>query len=131
MLLCPLLGAHAQFERTPLHSAAASGDANAIKSLVKDGASLEARSGAPKWTPLYLAVEEGHTEAARALMEAGASLEAQDDGKWRPLHVAAHRLLEVLVVNLKALNQIPKQPQKIAKGGFMLRGNLVRLHFIG
>ena len=38
-----------------------------------------------------MAVEEGHTEAATALIEAGAWLEAQDDGKWRPLHVAAHQ----------------------------------------
>ena len=90
VLLGALLGAKAQFERTPLHDAAASGDANAIKSLVEAGASLEAQSGG-KWTPLFLAVEEGHTEAAKVLVEAGASLEAQDDGKWRPLHVAAHQ----------------------------------------
>ena len=77
-------------ERTPLHAAAVSGDAKAVKVLVDAGAALEAQDHR-KRRPLHWAAYKGHTEATTVLCEAGASLEAADDYKKTPLHLAAEQ----------------------------------------
>ena len=83
-------------ERTPLHTAAVSGDAKAVKALTTSCkpttycAPLEAEDHR-KRRPLHWAAYKGHAEATSALCKAGASLEAADDYKKTPLHLAAEQ----------------------------------------
>ena len=72
---------------TPLHVAAAIGNAEAIAALTAAGAKLEARAEGGL-TPLHVAVLSGNAEAIEALLRAGPDLEAQCE-KGTALHVAA------------------------------------------
>jgi ankyrin repeat protein len=57
---------------TPLHSAAWHGNVDAIRVLVKHGASLDARDSTHSATPLGWATYAGRTEAAKLLASLGA-----------------------------------------------------------
>lgn len=91
---------------TPLMRAAAAGDVAAVRSLIDDGAEIDARvkphpSGRvfmafisfmqelpdrnPGWTALTFAVSGGHVEAARVLLERGADPNVETDSGLRPL----------------------------------------------
>ena len=75
---------------TPLHVAAAIGNAEAIAALTAAGADLEARGGEGGFTPLHAAMSTGNAETIEALTAAGAKLEARaKDSGMTPLHTAA------------------------------------------
>jgi ankyrin repeat protein len=76
---------------TPLHRAAESGNAAAVKRLLAAGADAEARGGEDGATPLHLACAQGHLEAVLALAEAPrrADVGARDGEGELPLGVAA------------------------------------------
>lgn len=64
--------------QTPLHIAAAAGDTQAIRSLLEDGAFVDAVGSSTPYpthrshTPLHYAVEGGHVDAVNILLEFGA-----------------------------------------------------------
>ncbi|MGW9157234.1 ankyrin repeat domain-containing protein [Microbacterium sp. NPDC055665] len=61
-----------------LLDAATTGDADAVRAALGDGADLEAR-GDGGMTALVAATKANHVDAARALIEAGADVNAKDD----------------------------------------------------
>ena len=73
---------------TPLHWAARSGEAKAVRSLLEEGA--DAR-GETNWsaTPLHMAAAGGHVETAELLVGAGAEVDAKTDNATTPLHEAS------------------------------------------
>ncbi|MFO8007619.1 MAG: ankyrin repeat domain-containing protein [Candidatus Brocadiia bacterium] len=74
------------FGDTPLHWAAARGQADAVRLLVEEGANPRAgRYG----TPLHWAAAMGRLEATRLLLRAGASANENDSLLATPLHCAA------------------------------------------
>ena len=73
---------------TPLHVAAAIGNAEAIAALTAAGAKLEARAKDGR-TPLHTAAEGENADAIAALAAAGAKLEARYGDGTTPLHLAA------------------------------------------
>jgi ankyrin repeat protein len=64
--------------RTPLHYAAAGGDAELVGYLTSKGAKLEVQDAHLK-TPLHLAAMSDNREAVAALLKSGAALETRDD----------------------------------------------------
>jgi hypothetical protein len=83
-----------------LISAAGTGDAKRVRTLVKEGASIEARdaSGA---TALLVATHENRLDVARALIEAGADVNAKDKINDSPyLYAGARGHLEILKLTL-------------------------------
>ena len=70
---------------TPLHVAAATGNAEAIAALADAGANLEAREE-NGITPLYMAAAFGNAEVIATL--AAAALEARGENGFTPLHAA-------------------------------------------
>jgi ankyrin repeat protein len=73
----------------PVASAARSGDREAVKSLLKDGADVNAPEG-DGMTALHWAAERGDAELAATLIYAGANTGAQTRiGLYTPLHIAA------------------------------------------
>ena len=69
----------------PLHSAAESGQTEAVQALLDFGADLEARSYYGGKTPLHLAAQSGHLEVVQALFTNGANLDALDKDNKTPL----------------------------------------------
>ena len=63
---------------TPLHYAAALGNADLVSFLIDKGAKLELQ-GAERKTPLHLASMNDRRDAAAALLKRGAAIEARDD----------------------------------------------------
>ena len=82
---------------TPLHFAAARGQAAEVRRLLDGGAAVDARS-AEERTPLYEAAKRGRLECVRLLVERGASIAAQEGTfGFTPLHVASeHKHIEVV-----------------------------------
>lgn len=72
---------------SPLHYAAWAGSAEAVRALVKAGASLEIRDE-HGFTPMHMAAYRS-AEAVRALADAGADLEARAEDGETPMHLAA------------------------------------------
>jgi ankyrin repeat protein len=64
------------------------GDVQEVRSLIEEGADVNARDE-DDFTPLHVAAEYGHTDVAALLIEWGADVNAQDDMGWTPLHKAA------------------------------------------
>ena len=62
---------------TPLHSAATSGDRQAVRTLLDGGADPNACDDRG-CTPLHFALKEKHLQVARMLIAAGASLDTAD-----------------------------------------------------
>ncbi len=74
---------------TPLHFAAARGQAPEVRRLLDGRAAADARSAEGR-TPLYEAAKRGRLESVRLLVERGASIAAQEKtAGFTPLHVAA------------------------------------------
>src|SRR4249919_1973402 len=64
---------------TPLHAAAQSGDVDAVRRLLADGADPNAREAGDNTTPLHWAAAAKHVEAVRALLDAGADVHGLGD----------------------------------------------------
>ena len=64
---------------TPLHTAAQSGDVDAVRRLLADGADPNAREAGDNTTPLHWAAAAKHVEAVRALLDAGADVHGLGD----------------------------------------------------
>ncbi|MBI4522092.1 MAG: ankyrin repeat domain-containing protein [Gemmatimonadetes bacterium] len=74
---------------SPIADAAMRGDAQAVRSLLKGGADVNAAQG-DGMTALHWAAENGDVEMANMLIYAGANLEAVTRmGEYTPLHVAS------------------------------------------
>ena len=95
----------------PLHEAAKSGDVAQIRTLLNQGADINARveNG---YTPLHWAARYGHIEAVRVLLKAGALINARDEKERTPLHYAAgYGHVEAVRVLLKAGANINAQSE--------------------
>ena len=78
-------------ENTPLHLAAASGNAGIVKLLIENGAIIDAQNKYGN-TPLMETIKPNvsHTDIANLLIDNGADINAQeDDMGYTPLHYAA------------------------------------------
>ena len=73
----------------PLDDAAKSGDVEAVKNLISEGADVNAKGSFG--TALHWAAMNGHAEVVDALISAGANTEALSDQLGMPLHVATRR----------------------------------------
>ena len=73
---------------TSLHSAAASGEAEAVALLLDEGADIEFRDD-DGWTPLHIAVEKNKPEVVTLLLDRGANIEARTEREATPLYFAA------------------------------------------
>ena len=73
---------------TPLHNAAYRGDINAVKTLIEQGADVNAREH-PGVTPLHTAAGEGHANVVTLLIEKGADVNAKSRRGYTPLMFAA------------------------------------------
>lgn len=80
------------FAGTPLHLAAASGDAAQVRYLLATGSDPNARDTVAGTTPLHLAAGySGSVDVVRLLLDAGADPDAREQSMGgTPLHVAAH-----------------------------------------
>ena len=72
-----------------LHTAAATGNLEAIRKHIEAGSDLNVRDPEGGACPLHTAALFGQTEAAMALIEAGADINCIADDGAAPLHVAA------------------------------------------
>lgn len=79
------------FGATPLESAAASGNLEKVKSLISQGAEINAVDENTTWekTPLYAAAEKGHADVVAYLLEQGADTVIANAAMSTPLRVAA------------------------------------------
>jgi ankyrin repeat protein len=68
-----------------LHDAVTSGDVATIRTLVAQGADVEAEDD-NGMKPLNLAAALGQVEAVKTLVELKADIEAEDAAGWKPLH---------------------------------------------
>jgi ankyrin repeat protein len=85
-----------------LHRAAEKGDDAAVRTLLGQGAAVDARDAA-KATPLLVATRHNHVGAARALIQAGADVNAKDAIQDSPyLYAGARGHLEILQATLAA-----------------------------
>ena len=72
-----------------LHSAAQAGDIIKVRSLLDEGADINATPAfAPGWTPLSHALYKGQIEIARLLIERGAFINPKSKWGNTPLHLA-------------------------------------------
>ncbi len=77
--------AYAEYS-TPLFRAASNDDIEAIKALIGEGESVNAKDKSyGDITPLFLAVENGNAETAELLLEFGAKINARDESRQTPL----------------------------------------------
>ena len=76
-------------EGIDLHTAAATGNLEAIQKCIDAGSDLNVRDPQGGACPLSTAALFGQTEAALALIEAGANINCRGDDGATPLHVAA------------------------------------------
>jgi ankyrin repeat protein len=81
---------------TPLHKAAALGDIEFVKSLVSQGADVNAKSTTPNCTvhaltPIGYAVHTGHIEIVQFLVSKGANINIKDKHGTTLLHLAMMR----------------------------------------
>ena len=76
---------------SPVADAAAHGDVETVRSLVKQGADVNAAQG-DGMSALHWAAEEGGVELAEVLIQAGARVDALTRlGSYTPLHLASQR----------------------------------------
>ena len=80
-----------------LHTAAATGNLEAIQKHIEAGSDLNVKDPEGGACPLSTAALFGQTEAAQALIEAGADINCRGDDGATPLHVAAFFCREEIV----------------------------------
>ena len=73
---------------TALHKASGSGHGEIVSDLLESGASVAAKNTLGR-TPLHLAARYGKTETVQLLLLKGADIDAFDNGEMTPLFVAA------------------------------------------
>ena len=95
----PVRDANAQ--TMPLHEAAWSGDAAAIRALLAGGADVNAQDETG-FTPLHIAALSGDVTAIRVLLAGGADVNARDKDGTAPLHVAVMRKLFLAMLEADA-----------------------------
>ena len=93
--------AGATLPRSPIADAAMRGDAEAVRTLIADGADVNAAQG-DGMTALHWAARNGDATLVRDLLEAGAAVDAGTRiGRYAPLHLAseagAGEVVEVLL----------------------------------
>lgn len=74
-------------KNTPLHIACIWGDINCIKTLINNGANINA-FGEDNYTPLHEAVEQGHQNVVDLLIKKGADISIKDDDGCTPFELA-------------------------------------------
>ena len=77
---------------TPLFLAAASGQLDVLRSLIENGADINA-STTDNCTPLMIAIEKGNINVATFLIEHGANVDLKDDRGDTALHYAVSRYI--------------------------------------
>ncbi|KAJ3028519.1 UNVERIFIED_CONTAM: hypothetical protein HDU68_001515 [Siphonaria sp. JEL0065] len=83
--------------RRPIHWACESGNAEAVRQLLRAGVSVEIKTTSFKETCLHLAADMGRVEVIELLLENGANADAKDSISMTPLHLAAqHGYLEIV-----------------------------------
>lgn len=60
-----------------LVAAAAKGDAEVVRALMKEGADPIAANSINRWTPLHIAAAEGHADTVKALLDAGVPVDSK------------------------------------------------------
>lgn len=99
LMLSPV-SAFGQTMREELHRAAAGNDVAAIRTLLSQGADIEARDDRGR-TALLVATHANRIDAAAALIEAGADVNAKDDiNDSAYLYAGARGLIEILKLTL-------------------------------
>ncbi|MXY31899.1 MAG: hypothetical protein F4Y48_11930, partial [Gammaproteobacteria bacterium] len=101
MAIVPLLLMGGGWSDAPVADAAARGDLEAVRSLLREGADVNAPQG-DGMTALHWAAERGDAELADVLLYAGARVDAGTRiGHYTPLHLASRRagatVVEVLL----------------------------------
>ena len=101
MVIVPLLLMGGGWSDAPVADAAARGDLEAVRSLLREGADVNAPQG-DGMTALHWAAERGDAELADVLLYAGARVDAGTRiGHYTPLHLASRRaganVVEVLL----------------------------------
>lgn len=92
------------FGRSPIHYAAADGDAAEVSRLLAEGADA-GEPDAARFTPLHFAAQEQHPAVVRVLVDAGADVKATDRWGNTPLWRAvftAHGDVETAALLLAA-----------------------------
>lgn len=96
----PLTASGETMGQTPLHIAAANGDAAAVRKILAGGGAIDARDGSGA-TALLAATHANRIEAAKALIDAGADVNAKDNIEDSPyLYAGARGHLEILRMTL-------------------------------
>jgi ankyrin repeat protein len=96
----PFTASGETMNQTPLHAAAAAGDAATVGKLLSAGAAIDARDGSGA-TALLVATHANRVEAAKALVDAGADVNAKDNIEDSPyLYAGARGHLEILKMTL-------------------------------
>src|SRR5437867_3567910 len=75
---------------TPLHFAAAKGDAAAVQQLLEHGVPVDVRNANGR-TPLYEAAKRGQLQTVMLLVKRGAAVDARAKVGFSPLHIAAEQ----------------------------------------
>ncbi len=89
-------------ETTPLHAAAAAGQAEVVRQLLTAGAALEAGDNRDR-RPLHHAAQAGHVEVVELLLAAGADVQARDIRGFFPINGAIEgRNVEVVELLMAA-----------------------------
>lgn len=87
---------------TPQHEAALTGQAEAMRALLKAGASPNVKESVHGGTPLHVAAFNGHLAVVKVLVSAGANVNSRDHEGWTPLSQARDQGFPAVVDWLRA-----------------------------